>query len=396
MIVENYFPSDPRVRKEALSLAPHYNVDVLSLLNKGQSLREVWEGINIFRFPEIKINTNKKYLYIIEYLYFTIAVMTMFLLLCPVRRYKVVHVHNPPDTLFPIGIICRMFGIKFVYDLHDLSPELYLSRFSSVKDLFYKVLLLFEKWTCKTAHMVITTNESYKKLIVSRHQLNSSNVSIVRNDPIIEEWESSEKIPDQESTMKIGLFVGSINPQDGFDVLLHVVHKLVHERNRKDFIIKVLGKGDSLEVMKKLASELKVEEQVYFDGYITDRRILADRMMEAHFGLEPAPESPLNRHSTFIKVMEYMITSTPVIAFDLPETRFSMGDAGVLIPPGDLESFADAVEQILNDKDKRQFLGQKGLDRIRNELNWDAAEKVLLSTYSEMNVNKKTDKVHHG
>lgn len=390
MVVENSYPDDPRVRKEAESLTDTREVTVIALRKKGEKWVETVGDVRVIRVPEFPDLGLGKLNYMIQYLFFTLITLAVFLVTHPLKHYNVLHVHNPPDTLFVLGLVGRLLGTKFIYDLHDLSPELYLSRFNGREDLIYRILLTFERWSCRTANVVITTNISYRDLIVGRHNLDPGRVFIVRNDPQIGEWKRIEEgqdkdaDSDEEDDVKIGVYVGSINPQDGLDVLLGVVRKLVFERNRRDFVFHVLGSGDSLEDMKKMSADLGVQDHVCFEGFVKDRSRILDLMARAHVGVESAPDNPVNRLSTFIKIMEYMMSSTPIVAFDLPESRYSANGSAMLVPPGDLEGFADAVEALFDDKELRTEIAAGGKARVIEHLNWNEAAKVLLDAYASI------------
>ena len=388
MIVENCFPGDPRVRKEAEVLKTHYRIVVIALKKmKWEKCYEVHNDITILRMPEFPSLQLGKVRYIMEYLYFTLCSAALFLGSHLFFRYKVIHVHNPPDTLFFVGSLGKIFGVKFVYDHHDLSPELYLTRFTDKKDLIYKTMIFFEKLSCKLANAIICTNESYKRIEMTRHGVKENKIFIVRNNPIIDECSLTNSRKNSSGNTidkKILLFLGSINPQDGLDTLLHILHYLVNELNRKDFVCNIVGDGDSLDSLKTLASKLGLEAFVDFKGFVSDREKIREYLSSSDIGLEPAPENELNKHSTFIKIMEYMAAAKPIVAFDLVETRFSADSSAILIPPGDLGGFARAIQKLLDEPALRDELGRKGLQRVSQELTWGKASKNLNDAYKSI------------
>ena len=158
-------------------------------------------------------------------------------------------------------------------------------------------------------------------------------------------------------------------------------HCLRYERNRTDFVCHIVGDGDSLEPLQELAEKLKLEECVKFTGFISDRDRIRQYLRMTDIGIEPAPENYLNVHSTFIKVMEYMAAGKPVVAFDLTESRYSLGGGGLLVPPGDMKGLADAIERLLDDPSLRNKLGQIGYQRVTKELKWESASLKLLDAY---------------
>jgi len=180
---------------------------------------------------------------------------------------------------------------------------------------------------------------------------------------------------------KILLFLGSINPQDGIDVLLQSLHYLVNNLNETNFICYIIGDGDSLHVSQQIASELSLKDYVDFKGHISDREKIKEYLSASDIGVEPAPNNELNRHSTFIKIMEYMAASKPIVVFDLKETRFSADSSAILVPHDDVEGFARSIKKLLDEPELRKKLGKTGLERIQKGLNWEIASLNLIEAY---------------
>jgi glycosyltransferase involved in cell wall biosynthesis len=405
MMVENSYPYDPRVRKEALVLATAgYSVTVIALRRKNQPAYEEIGGIKVYRIPEITLfektkgnntNTISRLIskmksitgYFFEYVYFTSASFLASLYVLAKQGFDVIHMHNPPDTLSLIGAFYRLLGKKYVFDHHDLSPELYLTRVSGEKDIVYKGLLFFEKLSCKFSNIIISTNESYRQIEIERHSADPNKIFIVRNNPILGDCvfkEYEDVCTGSNSGKKKLLFLGSINPQDGIDVLLQVLHHLAYELGEKNFICNIVGDGDALHAARQLATELQVEAFVDFKGMVYDRNKIREYLCSTDIGVEPAPCNDANEHSTFIKVMEFMAAGKPLVAFDLKETKYSSDGAGIMIPPGDIAGFASAIKQLIDDPDKRQKMGKAGLKRITEELNWEKAAINLVAAYKSL------------
>ena len=406
MFVENHFPYDFRVRNEAYTLTKEgYRVTVISYKNDGDKTFEIVNGVYVYRIPRIKLfKKNKReessFLqkifpriksvveYIFEYIYFTFVCFIMSLHLALKEGVDIFHAHNPPDTLFLIGAFYKLFGKKFVFDHHDLSPELYLTRFSGKKDIIYKILILLEKLSCRLADVIICTNNSYKQIVMNRHNINANNIYIVRNNPVFSEFLTSYKAgynqTKKETDKKILLYLGSINPQDSVDLLLHSLHYLVNDLNEKNIICYLIGDGDSLQSVKKVANELCLMDYVEFKGFISEREKIIEYLSLSDICIEPASDNELNRHSTFIKIMEYMAVGKPIVAYDLTETRYSANGGAILVPPGDIKAFAKGIKQLVDNSQLRRNISKAGLERIEKELNWEKGSLNLIGAYKAL------------
>ncbi len=402
MVVDQCYPWDPRVRKEASTLRrANYEVIVIAVRGKGQKIREEIDGVLVYRIPKMslpvrrgtrrsssywkalaKVQTISSFCF--EHILFTLISFSMSFYVYLQYGFDVVHLHNPPDTLFLIGAFYKSIGAYYIFDHHDLSPDLYRIRLSKGNDFMYRILMMFEKLSCKIADLIISTNESYRDIEILRHKVNGDKIFIVRNNPILNGNPSSigKDVPD--NVKKVLLFLGMINPQDGVDVLLHIIRYLVRERGVGDFVCKIVGDGDALPYVKELANNLQVEEYVRFEGFTDDGEAIQEYLKSCDVGIEPAPDNELNRYSTFIKVMEYMAAGKPVVAFDLKETRYSLGKFGILIPPGDVEGFACAIERLLREPQLGRRLGAGGQEKIRDQFNWDHSSANLLAAYKSL------------
>jgi glycosyltransferase involved in cell wall biosynthesis len=384
MLLENLpYPQDLRVRREANALnAAGYRVTVICPSADGQPSRETVNGVAVYRYPAPAAG-NGFLGYIWEYAYSMLASFLLSLLVFLRQGFDVVHAHNPPDTFVFIALFYKLFGKRFVFDHHDLSPEMYQARFrGGGKPLVYNVLVLLEKLTCRFADHVIVTNQSYKKVAMERCSVPESRITIVRNGIELSHLDRSFE-PDptlrQMGKTIIG-YVGVMGHQDGVDYLLRALHHLLHVLRRSDFYCVLIGGGDAWPGLKKLAHELALDEYVHFTGFVFGdglRRYLA----EADICVDSAPSNPYSDRSTMFKVMEYMSLGKPIVAFDLPEHRFTADHAAVYVTPNNEAEFAQALVQLMDDPRRRASLGAFGRHRIKTQLAWDYSIPKLLNAY---------------
>jgi glycosyltransferase involved in cell wall biosynthesis len=320
--------------------------------------------------------------YLTEYGYFTSACLGISLYILVTEGFDVIHAHNPPDTLVAVAAVHKLFGKKSVFDHHDLSPELYLSRYkTNTKGFVTRALGLFEKWSVRLADVVIATNESYRTIDIERNGASPDRVFIVRNGPDAGRVRLTE--PDRRlraMNRKILVYIGAMNPQDGVDHLLHALAHLLRQRERTDFYCVLVGSGDSLASLRALAKELGIAEYVEFTGFIPDEDLVR-YLSTADICLDPNPSSPLNDVSTWIKVMEYMAVGKPVVSFDLKETRVSAGDAAIYVTPNDESQFAAAIAALMDDPARRDAMGRRGQARVNAELGWHVTSLNLVRAY---------------
>ena len=399
MLVENQFPRDTRVRNEASALTSRgLRVSVIALGGAGEPRRETVNGVTVYRLPRLTVFkklpraersglvaiANKLRVlvgYVVEYLYFTVGCLLVSCYVAVKDGFDVVHAHNPPDTLFVVGALHKLFGKKFVFDHHDLSPELYRSRYPTGSALISRGLAICERASVKIADALIATNESYRAIDIERNGIDASKVFIVRNGPDLARVRLTEPDPWLQSKGRVLLgYVGAMNPQDGVDYMLRALHHLRYQLNRSDFFCVAIGDGDSLEELKTLSVSLGLQDHLALTGFISDEDMVR-LLSTVDICLDPNPSSPLNDVSTWIKVMEYMALGKPVVSFDLKETRVSAAGAALYVKPNDEAEFAAAIAKLMDDPAERARMAEVGRTRVQNDLGWQVTSKNLLSAY---------------
>ena len=402
MLLEHHFPQDPRVGNEAYTLTEKgYEVIVIAVGQHGERFAEEVNGVRVYRIPKLTL-FNKAYKansslvrkmimsmksragFVVEHTYFTLSCIILTLYILAKDGFDAIHAHNPPDTLFVVGALGKVLGKKFIFDHHDLSPELYLSRFGKDGGIIYRILLVAEKLSLKLSDLVIATNESYKEVEIKRGNVKPERVFVVRNGPNLNRVRLVS--PDERLKMmgkKILGYVGVMGPQDGVDYLLRAIKHLLYDLKRDDFYCVIIGSGDSFEDLKGMASELGIQGHVWFTGFVSDEDMLR-YLSTADICVDPDPSSPLNDKSTWIKVMEYMALGKPIVSFDLKETRYTAQAAAIYVPPNDEMEFAKAIAGLMDDPAQRERMGAFGQRRIREELAWEFVSNNLIAAYGSI------------
>lgn len=386
ILVENYpLPFDRRVWLEAKTLkAAGYQVSIIC--PKGRGAMEPFvmlDGIRIHRYTAYEAR-HGTLAFIWEFTYCWVRTFLMTLKVLFQEGFDVIHACNPPDTFCVIGWIYRPFGKRFIFDQHDLCPEVYLSRFPhQAGDLVHRVLLFFERMTYRAAHVVISMNESYRQVALTRGRVDPERVFVVRTGPDFERLHPVDPDPALKNgaAYLVG-YLGTMAPQDGVDHLLQAAAHIVHTRGRKDVHFGLIGGGPSLEDLRGLAERLGIADRVTFTGRVSDadlRRWLAT----ADVCASPDPRNPLNEVSTMNKTMEYMAMGKPVVSFALKETVTSAGDAALYAEPNDTLEFGERILELLDDPARREAMGGFGRRRVHERLAWNHSEPFLLAAYDK-------------
>jgi glycosyltransferase involved in cell wall biosynthesis len=371
-------PRDRRVWNEARSLAAAgWDVSIAVPFDEEyeQAESETVEGIEIHRFPLRPADGAADYPR--EYGQAVLRLRKLVGRLSRERPFDVVHTANPPDFLLWSARSARRRGAAFVFDHHDLTPELFRARFRRA-GLPYKALLALERQAMRSADVVVSTNESYKRLAIERGGMDAADVFVVRNGPDLASF--TPVAPDlglRADRRFLLAYVGVMEPQDGVDQAIHALAAL-HARRGADWKAIFVGEGSERIGMEALAAELGIADSVEFAGWREDgdiRRILSS----ADLCLAPDPPSPLNDVSTMMKVPEYMAMGAPIASFDLPETRVSAGDAAAYAAPTPA-ALGELVDELLNDESRRRRMAAVALERV-TELSWQRSTERLLAAY---------------
>lgn len=389
ILLENAsIPYDRRVTEEARALTANgYKVTIISPAAEGQPMTETLDGILLKRY-RAWTSRGGAISQAIEYLGALLKTFWLMLLLTHDPGFDVIQACNPPDLFFLLAWPFKLFGKKFLFDQHDLSPELYSALYGRDSGAIMSVLRACERASYATSDAVIASNESYRQLAMGRGKVSPDRVFVVRNGPRQGWPRRVAPVPSLKAGRRfLVVFVGVIGFQDGVDVLLRVVDTLVNRMGCTDTTFAIVGDGSAAEPLREEVRRLGLDSCVSFTGWITDEERLSAYLTTADACVCPEPSSPLNDKSTFIKVMEYMSAGKPIVAFDLAETRVSAGDAARYAPPGDVQAFADLLRRVLTEEDLRDSMLAAAKRRVP-ELRWETQVPALLAAYDKASASK--------
>jgi glycosyltransferase involved in cell wall biosynthesis len=386
IIVQNLpVPFDRRVWLECQALvADGYEVAVVCPKGKGDPAYQLVDSVKLYKYRPYAPGGSKLG-FIMEYGYSFAATARLTLKARRSGRFAVIQACNPPDIFWPIAQALRVIDrTRFVFDHHDLCPELYESRFPDGPKLPYKALRALERRTHRTADQVISTNGSYQSIAVNRSGKSPADVTVVRTGPDPERLKRGPADPElRRGRRYLAAYIGVMGPQDGVDIIVRAAAIVVHELHRDDIAFTLIGSGDCFDDLVALRDQLGLAGHVEFTGRVPDE-LVARIMSTADLGLSPDPKNPLNDVSTMNKTMEYMAFELPVVAFDLHETRVSAGDAAVYATPNDVADYAAAIVKLMDDEPRRSLLGKLGRARVEQELAWSHQVRAYLDVYRRL------------
>lgn len=382
IIVENLpVPFDRRVWQEATALRDNgVTVSIICPTGKGYERKfEVIDDIAIYRH-NLPHEADSVLGYLREYgdaLFweFILALKCLF-----TRGFDVIHACNPPDLIYLVAKPFKLLGKKFVFDHHDINPELYIAKFNK-KGFLYKLMLYFERKTFESAKVCIATNKSYKQIAIERGGKKPENVFVVRSGPSLERLRIIEPVEALKKGRKylVG-YVGVMGKQEGLTYLVDACKYIVNKKNRNDIHFICVGAGTELENIKDYTRYMKVDEYFTFTGRVSDQKLL-EALNTADVCINPDEYNEMNDKSTMNKIMEYMALSKPIVQFDLTEGRFSAQDASLYAKCNDSIDLAENILELLDDPVRRKRMGEFGYRRVKNELEWQYEKENLYKAY---------------
>jgi glycosyltransferase involved in cell wall biosynthesis len=387
IIVQNLpVPFDRRVWLEATTLAEAgYLVSVICPKAKGYSASfEALEDVHIYRYG-LPVEAQGAAGFVVEFLWcFLRTTMKTLRVALRGRGFDVVHICNPPETYWPLARFCKLFGRRFLFDHHDLSPEMYQAKFGTSGGPALAGLRWLEHQTFRSADLIVTTNESHKRVAVERGGVSPRDVYVVRSGPDLARLR--RYAPD--SAWRYGrrhllVYLGEICKQDGVEHLVRAVKLLRDDLGRDDVHCVVVGGGPHQAAVKAYAEQIGVAGLCTFTGRVSDEE-LCRILSSADVGVDPDPRNDWSDRSTMNKIMEYMFFGLPVVGYELTENRVSAGEAALFATPNQERELARRIAELLDDPARREQMGQAGRDRVRRVLSWEHSAPVLLAAYDRL------------
>ena len=384
IVVENLpLPFDRRVWHECRTLrAAGAQIAVICPIGKGYEARyEEIDGVHIYRHS-LPLDASGALGYLLEYGAALFHEMRLALKIARRHGFDTIQACNPPDLIFLVALPFKLFRRRFIFDHHDINPELYEAKFGR-RGFFWRLMVLFERWTFRTADVVISTNESYRAIAFDRGGVAPEDVFVVRSGPDLNRLVISDPNPAWHNgrAHMVG-YVGVMGDQEGIDLLLQAAQQIVYERKR-DVQFVLVGGGPALNGLQAMADELGLRDHVTFTGRAPDAELF-EVLSSADLCVNPDRVNPMNDKSTMNKILEYMAFSKPIVQFEVTEGRASAGRASLYAEPNNVDDLADKMLELLDDPDRAAEMGAFGRRRVETELNWDYQVDALVAAYERV------------
>ncbi len=383
IVVQNLpVPFDRRVWQEATSLRrAGFGVAVVCPKKKMYTAGyERLEDVDIYRYPLVYEADRGAAGYFIEFVYCWLATLWLALKAYTHRPFQAIHACNPPDTYFALALLFRLLGVKFVFDYHDLCPEMYVAKGRPPAGLLYHGLLTLEWLTLKAAHAVIAVNESHKEIALKRGGISEAKIALVRSGPRRAWAEIFTPSPDLKRGRRfMVMYLGEMCEQDGVD---HLLQAILYYRGEvdDDTLFVFAGGGPDQPRLQRMAEQLNLGDTVHFTGRIPDAELWA-YLSTADVCVDPDPFTEWSNLSTMNKIIEYMAFGKPIVAFDLLEHRRSADSAAVYVEANNDSAMARAIRELLLDTERRRRMSHFARERFCEVLAWENSEPQLLSKY---------------
>lgn len=371
ILVENLpVPFDRRVWQEARALREAgHAVSIICPKGKGYTASyEVIEGVHVHRHDLVEATSAKGYP--AEYMTALVNQLVLSLRVHRRQRIDIIQACNPPDLMFLIAWFHRvLFGTRFLFDHHDLSPELYLSRFGR-KDWLFSVLGMLERQTFRLADASIATNETFRDIAIERGRMPPGRVFVVKSYP---DRAMTRRQPPEPSLIRPGHclvgYVGIMGTQDGVATLVHAMDEVVNRRGRRDIHAVLIGDGPEYARVKALADELGLGGALRFTGYLKGPALMS-HLSAIDIGVIPDPPNGCNEKLSMNKVFEYMMLGIPFVQFDLGQARREAGEAALVAGAHSPIALADGIITLADNPDRRRQMAKAARSIARREFRW--------------------------
>jgi glycosyltransferase involved in cell wall biosynthesis len=375
MVAYTFYESDNRVMRYAETLAARGDrVDVIALRKGREEQDSVVNGVNTIKIQTRVHNEKGQLAYLFRLLVF--LVRSSWVLWRRHRRikYDLIHVHSVPDFLVFAAFLPRLSGAKVILDIHDILPELYVSKFDVARSsLSFKAMLLVERLSARAADRVIIANDLWRNRIISR-SVAPEKCMVIMNYPDRSIFRRQGRTRDDGRF--IILYPGSLNWHQGLDIAIRAMARIKDRLPEAE--LHIYGFGPERERLVALARELNLEGRFTLRPIVPLREICRI-MEEADLGVIPKRGNTFATEAFSTKTLEFMSLGVPLIvaATDI-DTNYFRDRQVMFFPPGDEESLAEAIVTLAHDPEMRKELALRG-ERFVAANDWEHKKHLYIN-----------------
>jgi glycosyltransferase involved in cell wall biosynthesis len=387
-VVYSSYPADPRPRRAAEALIQEgASVDVICLMETPEEARdEYFNGVHITRIP-LRRRRGGKVSYIFQYGLFILFAGAIMAARTFKRRYDLVHVHNMPDVLVFSALIPKLFGAKIILDLHDPMPELMMTIFGLREESYsVRLLKMFEAWSISFADAVLTTNEAFRRLFLSRG-CPPQKINVVMNSPdegIFEYQEPARQSSVDRETSKpfVIMYHGSLVERHGLDLAVSAVEKVREKIPGAE--LRIYGRRTPfLERVMDSVRNSKLIEAIRYLGP-TKLEQIPGAIRECDVGVIPNRRSVFTEINMPTRIFEYLSQGKPVIAPQTPGIEDYFGPQElVLFDLGNADDLAAKMEYVFGHPEEMVAMVERG-QKVYRAHEWSGEQVRLVSLVSSL------------
>ena len=328
MVAYTHYATDPRCRREAeLCLDAGWEVDFFALRgSRGDA--PLSPGLHLVEMPMDRYRGGSAAAYVGSYLRFLLLASGALLRRHLFRRYAVVHVNTMPDFMVLTALVPRLLGARVILDVHDVMPEIYMTKFGVGPD-HWKIRLLRcqEVWSARIAHAVLTA-EHPKAELLAEHGVPPGKIRVLLNLPderiFPERPVAPRDVPDAPGDPFRVVYHGTVAHRLGLDLGIAAV-ELAWKRY-PGMRYRILGDGDQLPELRRLVAERGLDDVVGFTGrFLPVERILPE-LMAAHLALIPTRPAVSTDYMLPTKLIEYLQIGVPSLVTPTRTVRWYFGE----------------------------------------------------------------------
>ena len=381
MVAYTNYLSDARPRREAETLVRRGDrVDFIALNEKDLPKMETVQGVRVFRVRQQRYRGGGGLSYGLAYLRFLCAVTLKLARLYWRERYDIIYVHTMPDLLVLVGLIPKLFGARIVLDIHDMMPELYMSKFGiSEKHLLIRLLAFQEQISIRLADSVICVHHPHRDLLCKRGAP-LEKITVLPNvpDPLVFRSESLAQKTD--GTFRI-IYHGTIAKRLGLDLAVRAFAKAADSCLGARF--EIFGDGDAGEELEAQIKASGVGERIDFSRKMFRVESIAQMIQGASVGIIPNRRDVATDYMLPVKLLEYVHLGIPVIAPRLLAIQYYFREDQLeYYEPGDVDELAECICRLYADPEKRAELARKSAE-FAKKFSWDTLKEELYKVVDE-------------